>query len=425
MRMSPASLSAVALLAAGLAVGCATAVPLTRPEGNPVDAGELQVNTFGTLGLARSHLEGTSWRADSVASAGIGRRWTGAVDSRLGAQLGMRLSERLDLTWQGVVREQDNGRVWLRTNWAHVGWQQAPNWDLKIGRYMSPLYLASDQRQAGLSQPWVRAPHEVYGLLGQVDSLDGLWLRHGVPLGEQTLSVSGYLARHVDRRSGLAVSHRQIGGLGLRLQDERWTWQAMVARSRSTIQLDAIEPFLAIVGDPGLGGDASAVADYDLRRLDPIWFFSLGARHEDSVWLLMAELAHGRSRLKSLPGSTAGYLTLGRTWGAWTPYATAAWLRGRDPGSENRLLPGSPAAATAELFLAPAREAGQTTLGVGLRHDLAPGLAWKAQLDRLRPRREGRGGLTVVDSGAGAGVAVLPEGQRDLWLISMVIEWAY
>ncbi len=381
----------------------------------------VQLNTFGTLGVARLNLSGVQVRGDATATSGIGSEWTGAYDSRGGLQAAARINPELDLTWQVMLRRNGDGDFGLDTNWAYADWRPTPEWEVKLGRYMSPLYLVSDQRLVGLAQPWVRAPLEVYGLLGNVDSLDGLWLRRRVPLGEDTLMVDFYSARHDDKRDTFSVNHRQLTGLSLSLRDAHWTWHGMAARSRTHLRFDAVEPLLAVIANPALGGDPAAATAYDLRNLDPIHFLSFGLRYESDPWLVMAELAHGRSDTKAVPGSTGAYLTVGRNWGPWLGYVTVAHLRGRSPGSETRLTPGSPAAAVAELFLQPAREAGQTTLSTGLRWDMATGLALKAQVDHILPRVEGRGGLFLDPLGQ----YKLPNGNRAAWLYSLVLDWAY
>jgi hypothetical protein len=376
-------------------------------------------NTFGTLGLSRLNLAGTRAIHDAAATTGIGSQWTGAYDSRLGLQVQFRPAPTLDLTVQTVLRRRAGGDVRLSTQWAYLDWQPSPAWELKVGRYMSPLYLASDQHLIGLAHPWVRAPSEVYGLLGNVDSLDGIWLRHRMPLGERTLSIDVYQASHLDDRGDVSVNHRRLTGLTLNLRDARYTWHATVAESRTEIGSPTLRTLAGLIATPALGGDPIVAREYDLAQVDHIHFLAGGVRYEAGPWLVMSELVLRRSSSRALPGSLAGYVTLGHSWDAVLGYVTVAGLRGRDPGTETRLS--GVAAETAEAFLQFGREYGQTSVGTGVRWDVQRGVALKAQVDYLRPRIDGRGGTFIGDDGTYS----LPPGRRVAWLYSLALEWAF
>lgn len=376
-------------------------------------------NTFGTLGVSRLNLAGTRAIYDPTATRGIGGEWTAAYDSRLGLQAGARVTPALDLTWQVVLRRHSGGAVRLGTQWAFANWQPASTWEVKLGRYMSPLYLASDQRLIGLAHPWVRAPSEVYGLLGTVDALDGLWVRHRQPLGDRTLALDFYRARHTDQRGDFSVNHRRLLGVGLNLRDARYTWHATLAESRTEINSPAARTATDVIATPALGGDSGVAREYDLMQIDAIRFLASGVRYEDGPWLVMSELVLRRSNSKALPGSVAGYLTVGYTWDALLGYATVAAVRGRDPGTETRLS--GPAAEAAAAFLQFGREYGQRSIASGVRWDIQDGVALKAQIDYVRPRVQGRGG-TFIDE---AGRYGLPAGRRVAWLYSLALDWAY
>ncbi|MEY8876941.1 MAG: hypothetical protein AB9M60_10565, partial [Leptothrix sp. (in: b-proteobacteria)] len=395
------------------------AVSVPDPSATPTLFGHpLRINSFGTIGLARHDVAGDQLRAAVTSPSGIGSHWTGAYDSRVGLQLGTELATGVDLTWQGLLHRRDNGDTGIDSHWAFIGWQPTPSWELRAGRFQSPLYLASDQYQVGLAQPWVRPPHEVYGLIGNVNSLDGLWLRRRVALGDETLLVDAYAAAHHENRGSFAVDHEPLVGLSLGLRSSGWLAHATLAQGRTRIRVDPSDPLvavLALLGNPALGGDPAAVADYDLRRIDRLRFASVGLRWDASPWLAMAELAQVRSASRAFPGATGAYLTLGRSWEPVTLYGTLAWLRGAAPAAESRFSGLS--AQLVDAFIQSERESGQTTAGVGLRWDLRSGLALKAQVDHIRPRGPGRGGLFLNGQ--------LPDGRTSAQLYSVALDWAY
>jgi hypothetical protein len=401
---------------AGLGVLVLTA--LATPAAAATIGPGLQVNTFGTVGWSRVNTAGVHLRQAITADNGIGPEWTAAYDTRVGVQVSRRLGDGLGVTWQGVIQRQNDGGFHGNTQWAYLDWKLMPDWDVKVGRFQSPLYLASDERHVGLGVPWVRPPAEVYGLLGNVDALDGLWLRHRWPLGEDTLMVNLYAAQHREARGGFRVSHQPLTGINLRLAQAEWTWHAMVAQARTRLQAPADAAAfqaLALLGNPATGGDPLAAQDYDFREIKPLRFVSLGVRHDGLTWLAMAEWARTSSSNRAFPGSEAYYLTAGRRWGDWLGYMTYARMVGRAPADESRFS--GVADAVLQAYLTSLREAGQTSVGVGARWDFQRGLALKLQVDQVRPRTEGRGGLVLEPS--------LPAGRRSVWLYSATLDWAY
>lgn len=379
----------------------------------------LTFNTFGTLGLSRLNLAGTQAIDDPAASTGIGSEWTAAYDSVLGLQTTAAVTPSLGLTVQVVLRPDAARAVRLGTQWAFAQWQPASAWEFKVGRYMSPLYLASDQRLIGLAHPWVRAPSEVYGLLGDVDALDGLWVRYRQPVGDRTLAVDLYRARHLDKRGDFWVNHRHLTGVGLNLRDARYTWHATVAQSHTEINSPSARRATEVIAMPAAGGNPDVAREYDLMQIDTLLFLAGGVRYEDGPWLVLSELVWRHADSKVLPGSVAGYLTMGYARESMLGYVTVAAVRGRDPGSETRLS--GPAAEAAAAFLQFGREYGQRSISSGVRWDVQRGVALKAQIDYVRPRIQGRGGTFIDETGRYR----LPAGRRVAWLYSLALDWAY
>ncbi|RZS56983.1 hypothetical protein [Sphaerotilus mobilis] len=394
-------------------------VPPTLQTDNTAASPVWRINTFGTLAMARLNAAGLQLRQENTAPSGIGANWTGSYDSRLGVQISYEARPGLDLTLQPVWRRQTStDRMGAEVDWAYVDWKPAPDWAFKVGRFGSPLFLGSEQRSLGLSQPWVRPPAEVYGQLGQVPSLDGVWLRRSLSQVDRTVQVDAYLARHRERRGDQAVEHHPIGGLRLQLLGTDWTWQAMAAQAHTRLRLSPQSPVLqalALLGAPAVGGDPVAALEYDVRDIRRLRFLSLGVRHDGRPWLLQAEVARISSDNRALPGSVGAYVTVGRQWQDWLLHLSWSGLRGIDPREESRFS-GVAAQLVSDLQASQRRD-GQHRLALGLRHDLQPGLALKAQIDRIRPRSTSPAGMFLEPQ--------LPPGQRTVLLYSLAVDWAY
>jgi len=371
-------------------------------------AAPFELHTYGSLGLARSTSEQPGYRTNSNYQFELGEHWSGQQDNRLGVQLSARITPQLAVITQGMVRRNGDDEVKPNLTWAYLRWQPDNQWEVRLGRVRHPLFMITEEMDVGYAHPWVRPPVEVYGLGGESSFNDGLQLRYRQPLGDYTLGVEGYVGRYTLRRSAYTNRIKFNRGLAVALTDSRLTLRATLSSSDIHLTAPKLDPVAAMIS----AQDAAVGREYALGSMSGFGYLNLGLRYEANDWLVMAEYVQTDSPRRLLPDQQAGYVTLGHGFGDWLPYVSLARLRTLS-GLHERRLSGM-AAVVANAILA-GHDRDQSTLSLGLRWDVQPNLAIKAQLDRVRPDNAAYGMQRTP----------LPAGRSALNVGSLVMDWVY
>jgi len=365
---------------------------------------------FSTLAAVHSTERQADYTASPVApgQAGYGKDWAFDVDSRAGAQL----NAQFDKHWSAVVQVVEEKGVAHayepHLEWANVKYQVTPELSVRLGRIALPLFLAADYRKATYALPWLRTPVELYSLLpiSTNDGIDAAYRWNAWGARQETQITFGGGTLHLTpeirgkSRNAFAITHTATAGA--------LTMKATA--SATTIEIDGTEAFFSALRSFGPPGDALADR-YDIasRR---VTMLSAGFSYDPGKYFLMGEI--GRINTRSLLGDqTAGYLSAGYRFGALAPYVTVASVDANMP-TETRGLPIADLAPEAAGLAASLNGALNTQLhaigiqeavSIGVRWDIVTNYAFKAQLDRVRPRRGSIGTLIDVQPGFRSGQA--------------------
>lgn len=383
---------------------------------------------FGTVSAARVNRQDVVFLPYSTQPNGAGEAWTAKLDSLLGVQLRHAVSADWSATLQLTSRRDHENANRPDLEWAYFSYQPIHEIDLRMGRFVAPLFAVSDTRLVGYANLWVRPPVDVYTLgINRVDGVDLNW-RQALGAGTARAQLWG-------------GSHRQlmpVGGQGQILNNREVLYRDMVGlnllweRAGFSVRaghFQARQSFFSANGtvarSAGLFGDSEVAClarsvdrragvrcrdiyegfealeqSYDLDRAR-FSFSSFGLAMESGAFRLLGELVWMRNRSR-IPDSRAVYLTLARVIGSVTPYIT---LSAHDAPAKQFSASVIPAyaglvkpALTAyqPSALVGARQRGQ---GAGLRWDLAPGLDIKAQVDRMQSLGRGNGVAGIGNAG--------------------------
>jgi hypothetical protein len=353
---------------------------------------------FGTIGAVHSSERKADYTASVLKANGAGatRSWSANVDSRLGAQLDLRLARGWSAVVQVVSEQGLDNSYRPRIEWANVKYQATPDLALRFGRVALPMFLTADYRKVGYIYPWVRPPVEGYGALPFTSS-DGVdatlrWSAGTVRNASQLF----YGRDEVKLIDPLRATARGIVGMS-----NTSDWGALSVRANlisaevtTDIGSQLFDAFEA-AGPAGLA--ISRRYEIDHKRAT---IASIGMNYDPGRWFLMAEAS--RTRTDSLLGATrSAYASAGLRINAFTPYLSVAQVRATSPTHEEGLptggLPPAVAAQLAQLNgglnLLLATIPQQVTRAAGLRWDLATNAALKLQYDRVTPHRGSRGTL--------------------------------
>ncbi len=296
---------------------------------------------FGTLGVAHSSLDTADFTgaAFQPAGAGYSRRWNFAGETKLGLQLTGKFTDKLTALVQVVSHYNYDNTYKPTVEWANVNYALTPDIDIRVGRIELPTFLASDYREVGYANPWVRVPGELYNLepITNSDGVDASYRLHVAHAVDTLHLIYGRTSFHVVP-GGAKVQATSIAGVVDTLEYRSLTLHLGYLHAYTS------SPFL----------QRSAAAAY-----------SMGVGYDASRWFVQGELARVTAD-QLTPGYLAGYVTGGVRFGKFTPYATYALEHALDRQT-----------------VIPNPNLGQRDLSVGLRWDFAKDFDVKMQYEHI------------------------------------------
>jgi hypothetical protein len=345
---------------------------------------------FGTLGYVHS----SENRADFASSAfrpngaGHSRAWSADVDSRIGAQVAANFTPQVSAVLQVISEQRYDNSYTPAVEWANIKYQFTPNFSVRAGRIVLPVFLVSDYRKVGYAYPWVRPPVEFYAQL-PVSNSDGVDVTYRAHIGNLTSTVQGTYGRTETGIPGGRGTANAKDLWGIAYTGEYGAVTAHLAYFRANVTVEAFKPFFDGFRRFGAAGIALADKyDYDNK---PYTFFGLGGMYNPRDWFVMGEW--GVSDRRSVIGKRiAWYMSGGYRLGKFTPYLTYAQVdtdsRTSDPGLTLSGLPPVLAAPAAGLNTGLndllASSPAQKTISAGVRWDFAKNAALKLQFDQTR-----------------------------------------
>lgn len=368
---------------------------------------------FGTLAATKSSEKNADFISNFSQPNGPGftRSIDLGVDSRVGLQVDLRMGERFSAVVQVVSerRYDDTYTPYLRM--AHLKFRAAPGLSFRAGRIPFSAYLISDYQKVGYAQPWVRPPVEVYQFnpLTSVDGVDLSWQTNAgaVALSGQAL-IGSTSAKGVTTVGTAEFRGKSLGAISLVAVHGSATFRGFYLQMKGTYDSTSIDgpsgpyaslrygglvptnlppPYPPYVPNPYY---SPSLADQYQVRDDKITYASLGFNYDPGDWFLMIEAARNGGEENQLLHATAGYITGGYRFGAWTPYLTAGWKKTDSPTTHSNYIVN---------LIVSSQDHAQNSLSAGLRWDFFKNMALKAQFDHVKNGQGSFGALTNPQPG--------------------------
>lgn len=390
-----------------------------------VRAADVTVSGFGTLGYAISDKPYSYQRY-------VDEQGTFDRDSRLAVQVDAALSRRWSATAQlKFAPDEDSDSRWApRLSWGFLSWRPDDDWLLRVGKLRIPMYLGAESMDVGVSFDYARLPIEVYSIAPTLD-FTGASVTRSWDVGRGELSVDGYWGK---TRS----NWRQYARDGV---------PGYLAAGPVFASIDVVARGLALTyrndGDQyriGVHEASSKLADGTnwvdrpvlISPLPGVAYYNLlpgpGMPERRTMDMVIANAAmdvglgrrvrlgaeYAVRQLKDMDrgvNSSAGYVSLRRRSGAWTPYVYYAWLRSDQDMIDlyhavngNRVPAWVPQADLINLSQRATADGleihDQQTWAVGSAYALTPSSKLKAEWARTRVGS----GSSLVDAPAGSDV---------------------
>lgn len=311
---------------------------------------------------------------------------SGEVDSKLGLQGNAKFSQMFSGTVQLLSKQNGDGNFRPGVEWAFVKAQVLPSLSVRAGRMGGPFFAVSDFRAVGYANTTLRPPQDVYGQVpvSQFDGADATW-QTSTGLGTVTAQVFGGKSKDTFERTdlelkklvGVNATLEMDNGLSLRLGHVTGKLTVKSKTLGGLVTLLRTTPF-ASVGNQIDATDKTAT------------FTGVGATWDEGEWVMNAEYTMRRTE-SYVPDSNGWYVTVGRRFGAWTPYVIGSQVRTVDTNVNNTIQPLTPALAQLKTVVdttLASQRLQQKTLAIGARWDFMRNFAFKAQVDHVRASAE-------------------------------------
>ena len=362
---------------------------------------------FGTVGVVHSSEKNADFTSGIYRPNGAGHThaWSADADSRIGAQLTATLSPRLSAVLQVISEQNYDDTYRPHVEWANLKYQFTPDFSVRAGRTVLPIFLLSEVQNVGYANPWVRPPLDFYSLV-PIDSSDGVDASYRAHFDKLASTFRFTHGRSFARfPSGTA---KTTDGWGISNTSEYGAFTAHASYFKARTTFSVYKPLFD--GFRQFGAEGIALADRYEPSNTAVTFFGLGATYDPGKWFVTGE--RGFVGSDSVLGKrSAWYASGGYRMGKLTPYVTYARRKSQsdtsDPGLTLSALPpslaGRAAALNAGLNAGLGSVPVQATLSFGTRWDFAKNAALKLQLDHIRLGDGSVGTLINVQPGFQAG----------------------
>lgn len=373
--------------------------------GGAAVAGELSVHGFGTVGVAYLDIPDdwayTGWLGQRASEEPV----RADLDSMIGVQLNYGIGDELEFVAQGTAaRRSQNADAEDYLGLAFMAWRPTRNWTLRLGRVNLDAYMISDHRDVGYTYQFIRPPQEFYARMPT--SLDGGDITRSWVRGDAQWRAKLYTGTTTAGND--ALSFWPMYGAMLSRESDGLLMRVSAVHARTSRVSEEVDPLVAGLRQlqqlpvPDIAAEAARFEQSLMARGVRTSYLAAAIAYDRDVWVLSAEVNRADSQAEPYSFST-GYVSIGRRFGALTAFVMgSAAIRDEDamqaPDWGSALEPMDPALAMQAQALANGAtralntaSGDQFTTSAGLRWEVAPRVALKAQWDHVRTRREGDG----------------------------------
>jgi len=339
--------------ALALSLSFAVAAPALAQDAPPAAEGDglrWSASAFGTVGWAQSN---RAYRYQRF----IDDDGTFERDTLLGAQVDVQLTPRWSATLQARLAPSitEEKRWDVVPTWAFVAWRPTDEWLLRAGKLRLPLFLRSENLDVGQTYDDARLPAEVYAI-SPTNDFTGAHVAHTWSLASGDLTTEAYRGRgRLTKRfwlregvPGQLPAGAVFNGVDTTVTGLMTSWRAPDLTLRLGVlhaaskagDVPFVERPVAAALAPGVSywqtsNDLPGPGVQTLNRIHNTFIQLGGEAGFGGGWRLAAEGVRARQHDTELGIDVmAGYLTLYRRIGAFTPYATLASIHTRDEAEE-------------------------------------------------------------------------------------------
>lgn len=371
---------------------------------------------FGTIGASITDTDDAQFVTPGQPGNGATKDVSFAPDTKLGLQGSYRFNSMFSATVQAVTKYTGEGDWDPTLEWAFVKAQPAAGLTIRAGRIGAPIFAISDFREVNYANIWVRPPLEVYSQV-TFSSVDGADISYQHTFGPAIVTGTVFGGRMKNDYNNAVVELENTIGLNLTAEfDNGLTLRAGYAQGDLSIGGGRLPTLIGglrttatlLAALPGYATSARALAA-QLEAKEQASFAGIGATWDLGQWVFNAEYTMRRAD-HWVSDSTGWYASAGYRLGKVTPYVYLSQLKVDElklsnPVSTTAVTAAGAAGAAARASVAAlragvagviaAQDYGQKTVAIGARWDAFKSVAFKAQLERIKPDGSANGQFYV------------------------------
>jgi hypothetical protein len=392
---------------------------ISNADAQALDEKRFTLRGFGTLAATTHDADGIEFRRGVGQGRGVAAdKVEFYTDSLAGVQFNATLNSKFDVVLQAVSRQHADGDWDVDLSQGFVRYSPDESLVLRAGRIGFDIYLLAESRQVGYSYLALRPPPEVYGLLAndEVDGGDIAYTRRiGRGLARARFFAGGGASETAFADGRHFDTDASVFGASFDYLYRGWTARVALVR----YEYDSDPSFTPLVAALRMTGAPDAVAIAD--GIDHSELYSqgvqLGVAYDDGP--MQAQVLYGVIDTDSIagPSSNSLYALFGYRVRAFTPFASYASSRDRDP-IRTTGLPALPMFAPlngAVEFIQSTLRSTQHTFSVGMRYDFNSHFDLKLQIDRVSLR----------DSALMYDRRLPPGGPADMTVIGAAVDFVF
>ncbi|HSC68459.1 MAG TPA: hypothetical protein VLC79_12255 [Cellvibrio sp.] len=351
---------------------------------------------FGTLGLAFNDNADLVFRRDVTQNDGAYNDSTSWItDSLVGVQWQGRWSPEWETTLQLVAKDRFKNTLENSIEWAFIRYRPIDGFDVRVGRMGADVFMLSEYRQVGYAMPWVRPPHDYYGI-ASLYNFDGIDINRRWVVGDAMLNIKGFFGNSDEE---YPTGYQSESGtkfdfdlLGLTTSLDWNYWKLRYTYAQVTVNSDqGFELRSALQQLTGVWPAAAEVIPALQTRDKKFDYSQVGFNFDNNTWWVQSEFVRLRSEVGLVSDGEHFYASAGRRFGNLGFYLLGGYAEPRGEIAELSAPAGLPAPLATQLnMIASATERSlngvrikQHSYGLGTRWDFASKMALKFQIEQF------------------------------------------
>ncbi|WP_374349517.1 porin [Chitinimonas sp.] len=361
----------------------------------------LKLEGFATFGMIKADDPQVTVKVDDRTSTGSTNDVRLDADSQISGQATVVLSNSVKGVVQLLAKKDDKSQFKPKVEWAYLSWQASDELDFKLGRSVAPIFLMSDYRNLFYAQTAAR-PSIAYST-NPITWQDGINVLWEPKVGSNNFTVDAFYGKtRLSVGSSVSIDFSKAWGIA-----GKWSsgpFSARLGYSSYDYKVTA-PPIAGLIGFVATIPPAfcSNCAQLMSKEMDiehgKSNLKTFGLAYDDEQYIAQAEWARREQTLANAPVTDSYYAMGGIRYGSLTPYLMYTNFKTKGDKLPFSGPAASPYADTLGFLRSTRLGIGSpdgNTYTLGLRWDLAPRIALKAQIDHMRFSQPELGSTFVV-----------------------------